>query len=311
MPSGDRAVIGVTLGDAGTDGIRVADVTEGGPAAGAGIRTGDHITAVGDVSLRLAASDVEDPVLRTAAERRLRRALGDVEAGDEVTLRVATDGAERTVRLRTVRADSLAPATATVRGLLPTRLREDRASLGLSLTATGSARDTLGAFVAWVAPDSPAERAGVYEGMRVAAINDVTLRVHPADAEDPTIAAARVAGLERELDRLTAGDEVTLRVWADGRYRDVRVRTAPASEVYDDATPFRGLLHTMPGAGVFRYGPEGGVWQLEPGVWQLEPGVRGFTIPAPAVRGRVLPRTIVTPRTEVRMVTPSRRITML
>ena len=298
MLDGDRAVVGITLGEAGTGGIRVEDVAEGGPAAQAGIRAGDHLTAVGDVSLCLAASDLEDPVLRTAAERRLRRALADVDAGDEVTLRVATDGAERTVRLRTVRADSLAPATAAFGGLLPARVREDRATLGLSLTATGTARDTLGAFVAWVAPDGPAERAGVHEGMRIAAIDDVALRVHPADAGDHAIAAARVAGLERELDRLTAGDEVTLRVWADGGYRDVRVRTARASEVYDDAQPLRGWPRGVPGA-FFQYGPEG--------MLRVGPGVRSFTIPAPAVRGRASPRTVVAPRADVRVVRPSRR----
>ena len=283
----DRAVVGITLGEATPRGIRVDEVAEGGPAAQAGIRAGDHLTAVGDVSLRLDPADADDPVLRTTSERRLRRALARVEAGNELTLRVASGDAERAVRVRTVRADALEPerderrGAATMERLFGAGGRDaDRATLGLTLGSTGSARDTLGAFVLSVAEGGPAERAGVHEGARIAMIDDVDVRVPAADVDDEAIASRRASRLEERLARVTAGDEVTLRVWDDGRYREVRVRTAKASEVWRDGE--RGF----PGAGVLRLGPGG-----EAMLRALPGGARVFSFPDGA-RGRV---EIVTP----------------
>jgi S1-C subfamily serine protease len=273
----DRAAIGVTLGEPDARGLRIDDVAEDGPAAKAGLKAGDYITAVGDVSLRLDPSDLDDPVLSTAAERRLRRAMERLDAGDEVTLRVAGQGGERTVRVKTVRADELAGAAmpkmarATVWGA-----DDDRAVLGLSVTSTGTVRDTLGAFVASVVPGGPAERAGIYEGARIMAVNDVDLRLAPADTGDGVIASATASRLERALGRLDAGDEVRLRVYDGGRVREVRVRTAKAADVYDE----------MPAA--LRVGP-GGSFVFP------EAGARGFLRVAPRadqarVRVQQLPR---------------------
>jgi hypothetical protein len=273
----DRAVIGITLGESGTRGIRVDEVAGDGPAAQAGIKAGDYLTGVGDVSLRLAAADVDDPVLRTTAERRLRRALERVEAGDEVALRVATGEAERTVRVRTVRADRLEPAREAAGRMLGGMGAwggdPDRATLGVSVAATGTVRDTLGAFVMSVVPGSPAERAGIVEGARIASVNGVELRVDRADVEDDAVAAARTGRLEEQLRRATAGDEVALRVYADGRWRDVRVRTAKASEVYPEG------MRMLPG-GMLRVGPGGTT------IFRMAPGAPGRTFVLPGGEGR-------------------------
>jgi S1-C subfamily serine protease len=271
----DRATIGIVPGEAGPDGLRVAEVAEDGPAARAGIRAGDRLLAVGEVDLRLEERDAGDPLLRMTSERRLRRELERLDAGDEVTLRVAGREAERTVRVRTVRADALAealsedaprvaraPRATTVRPSAPragtlyrTRpsVRDDRASVGLTLGTTGSARDTLGVFVAGVADDGPAERAGIHEGMRIAAVNGVDLRADRGDVDDGRLATERAARLERELARLEPGDEVTLRVWDGDRFREVRVRSARASEVYrDGATWVPGrAMRLAPGTTIF------------------------------------------------------------
>ena len=59
-----------------------------------------------------------------------------------------------------------------------------RAALGLQLTSTGTARDTIGVFVSRVTPKGPAENAGIVEGDRIVSINGTDLRVSAADAGD-------------------------------------------------------------------------------------------------------------------------------
>ena len=103
----DRAMIGVSLGDASTDGIPVAGVANDGPADRAGIRTGDLLVAVGDASLRVLDGDAGDPLFRAAVAHRLTRLLDTLPPGATVTLRVRRDGDERTLRVRTVRAAEL------------------------------------------------------------------------------------------------------------------------------------------------------------------------------------------------------------
>ena len=101
------------------------------------------------------------------------------------------------------------------------RMAEDqpRAVLGISTAGSTSARDTLGLLVTTVAPNSPAERAGLQEGDRIASINGVNLRVSPADAGDLDVGDAMSRRLTRELTKLRPGDDVDLRVYSDGRTR--------------------------------------------------------------------------------------------
>ena len=58
---------------------------------------------------------------------------------------------------------------------------ENRAGIGVSTTATGTLRDTLGLMITMITKGSPAERAGLEEGNRSQAINGVNLRAHAAD----------------------------------------------------------------------------------------------------------------------------------
>ncbi len=77
-----RAIIGVqldTLG--GKDGVRVLDVSPGGPAADAGIRAGDVITAVNGTDVR-----GED------AARQVVRIVRNLEPDSKVRVRVLRDG---------------------------------------------------------------------------------------------------------------------------------------------------------------------------------------------------------------------------
>ncbi|HEX2693900.1 MAG TPA: PDZ domain-containing protein [Gemmatimonadaceae bacterium] len=124
-----------------------------------------------------------------------------------------------------------------------------RAALGIELRATGTRRDTLGVFVEAVTPKGPAEAAGIIEGDRIAAINGVDLRTSSADVEDAYTNGLAAHRLTREVQKLTPGSRVTLRVYSGGRYRDVQVVAGKASDILGFG---RGFRVGMPGPG----GPE-------------------------------------------------------
>jgi S1-C subfamily serine protease len=107
---------------------------------------------------------------------------------------------------------------------------EDRAVLGINTGSSGD-RDTLGLLIMSVTPGSPAEKAGLEEGNRIAAINGVNLRLSREDAGERDMQGLTSRRLTREMGKLKAGDEVTLKVWKDGAYRDVKIKTIAADEL--------------------------------------------------------------------------------
>jgi hypothetical protein len=106
-----------------------------------------------------------------------------------------------------------------------------RAALGLELRATGTRRDTLGVFVEAVTPKGPAETAGIIEGDRIASINGVDLRTAAGDVDDSYVNGLAAHRLGREVQKLTPGNRVTLRVYSGGRFRDVQVTAGKASDL--------------------------------------------------------------------------------
>ena len=242
----NRAVIGVSTSTGSkrdTLGVLVTAVTAGGPAERAGIEEGNRIAAINGVNLRLAPVDTGDWEMSSAMSRRLTRELGKVKPGDEVELRVYAGGQTRSVRVKTVAADSLYPSSRRARSD-----RSERAALGVSLGGGGSKRDTLGVLVLGLDDDGPAAKAGLEEGNRIAAINGVDLRVSREDAGDGMIANVKASRLHRELEKVKAGDEVSLRVYSGaGRFRDVRVKTVPMSDLpRRRAMFFGGSMAPMP-----------------------------------------------------------------
>ena len=129
----------------------------------------------------------------------------------------------------------------------------NRAALGLEVRTTGSKRDTLGVFVEAVTPKGPAENAGIVEGDRIASINGVDLRTSAADADDEYAIGLGPRRLTREVQKLTPGTRITLRVNSGGRVRDVQVTTGKASDVMRlSRTSFR-----FPGGGGMEmFGPD-------------------------------------------------------
>ena len=125
-----------------------------------------------------------------------------------------------------------------------------RAVLGLELSPTGTARDTLGVFISRVTPKGPAETAGIVEGERIMSINGVDLRVAAGDVEDSYASSLPSHRLQREVQKLTPGSRVNLRVYSGGRVREVQVTAGRASDF------MRG--RTLMG---FGDGPGGFIWR--------------------------------------------------
>ncbi len=119
-----------------------------------------------------------------------------------------------------------------------------RAALGVQVSSTGSVRDTLGVFISRVTPKGPAESAGIVEGERIVSINGVDLRLNAADAGDSYASGLASRRLTREMQKLTPGNRVNLRVWSGGRVRVVQVTAGRASELQESG--MFGMLEGMP-----------------------------------------------------------------
>lgn len=224
-----RAVIGLstTSGSTFRDtlGVMVSTVRAGSPAEKAGLEEGNRIASINGVSLRLAAADVGDEQMAGVMARRLSRELDKLKPGDEVDLRVYAGGQTKSVKVKTIAPADLYESRVT-------RRADDRATLGVNLAVTGSSRDTLGVFVMSVEDGSPAAKAGIEEGSRIASINGVDVRGRRSDdSEDYYIRASGVSRLEREVSRLKPGDDVDLRVYFNGQYKNVKLKAGRMSDL--------------------------------------------------------------------------------
>lgn len=228
-----RAALGVGTSTTGTLrdtlGLLVTSVTKGSPAEKAGLEEGNRLAAINGVSLRANAADVEDSDMSSALTRRLTRELAKAKPGDEVELRVYRDGRTQAIKVKTADSDSLFRRTAM--SLLTRTERDNRPVLGFGIGSSGSRRDTLGVLVMSVTDSSPASKAGIEEGNRIAAINGVNLRVAREDAGDRYLGDAKAQRLQREISQLKPGDNVTLKVYSDGRFRDVTMKVARAGDL--------------------------------------------------------------------------------
>ena len=105
-----------------------------------------------------------------------------------------------------------------------------RAMIGVTTTSSG-VRDTLGLLIASVTPGGPAEKAGIVEGNRIASVNGVNLRLSAADAGEPDMNGLTVRRLTRELGKVQPGAEVDLRIYADGNWKNVKLRTVSSDSL--------------------------------------------------------------------------------
>jgi predicted metalloprotease with PDZ domain len=228
---GSRAILGISTGSSGkrdTLGLLVQSVTAGSPAEKAGLEEGNRIASVNGVNLKLAKGDAGEPDMNGVMSNRLVREMKKVKAGDEVTLEVWAAGRTKSVKVKTVAADDLEPVTRRRQSA------DERAAIGVNLSSTGSKRDTLGVFVSGVTEGGPAEKAGIAEGDRIAAVNGVDLRVTKDDIEDG-FSGRGITRLEKEIAKLKPGQTADLTVLSGGRSRSVKVTAGKASELHAES----------------------------------------------------------------------------
>jgi len=123
------------------------------------------------------------------------------------------------------------------RSLMPSMaMREGpRAVIGVTTSSSTSPRDTLGLLVSTVTHNSPAEKAGIEDGNRIASINGVSLKLAASDIGDDDMQGLMSRRLVRELDKVKPGDEVDLRVYGGGQLRTIKVKTVDPDSLYSTA----------------------------------------------------------------------------
>ena len=275
--AGPRAALGINTSSSGTLrdtlGLLVSAVVRGSPAEKAGLEEGNRLASINGVNLRSTKADLEDYENAGTLNRRLVRELQKVKPGDEVELHVYREGRTQTIKVRTISSDSLYAGGRTLRRFSRADF-EDRPALGIGLGSTGSRRDTLGVLVMSVSDSSPAGRAGLEEGNRIAAINGVNLRVAHEDADDPGVGSAKAQRLQREVTQLKVGDNVTLRVYANGQWRDVTMKVVRAGDLPRTRrmTYFGGdvMMPPMPPMPAIAPMPPSGEWKLRGAPIELE-----------------------------------------
>ena len=190
-----------------------------------------------------------------------------------------------------------------------------RAALGLELRTTGTKRDTLGVFVEAVTPKGPAETAGIIEGDRIASINGVDLRTQAGDTEDSYANGLAAHRLGREVQKLTPGTRVNLRVYSGGRFRDVQVTAGKASDVmrlsrrFEFTMPGMDGMREFDGPNLMMFGPDSKMMhdRLEPLMKErMEPLLRERIEPLTRERIAPLVRQFDRQATRIQLRTPVR-----
>ena len=112
------------------------------------------------------------------------------------------------------------------------------AVLGITVSASGTDRDTLGLLVSAVTPRGQADLGGIVPGNRLAQVNTVSLRIAPADIGRRESEEGALRRLTQELGAVQPGDSVQLGLFGGGRYRTVTIQTPrPATPAQAPAPP--------------------------------------------------------------------------
>lgn len=183
IQSVDERLAGL-LGLDGPGGVIIGTAFEGEPAANAGLKSRDVVTALNGNAI--------------ADSTAFARMVGNFDPGAEVTLTVVRDGEaiEINVTLGTMPMDDVVVAQA--------RPEEERPEVGLGLrTGTTNAGEVV---VIGMNPDGTAAAAGLREGDIILGVDDI--RVEEFDDLAEAVESARAAGNETMLFEIRRRDSV-------------------------------------------------------------------------------------------------------
>ena len=186
--------IAASIGLASAKGALVQQVTDGSPAAKAGVKERDVILAFGDREI----SHLQD----------LTRAVADTKAGTTRDLKIVRDGHPQTLKVK------IAPLAAEAKEV---KVSDNSPAAGVSPTSTnltelglGLASNDDGIFITNVKVNSPAEDAGIQRGDRLVMVNQT--EVKSTDAARKAVEEARkqkrtavLLQIERNDNRMFVG----------------------------------------------------------------------------------------------------------
>lgn len=166
------------LGLTSTNGVVVADVVEGGPAAKAGLKSGDVIVAFGNQPIK--------------SGHELALAVANTPPGQSVDAKILRDSKPQTIAVK------IEPLKRDKEGAEVGDAGGEKSGLGLSLAPLdknarqelGLSSSVTGAVVAGVKPDSPAEENGIREGDVVVRVDNTQIQ-NPGDAAEAVKKAAK------------------------------------------------------------------------------------------------------------------------
>lgn len=199
--------LGVALSPNTGGGVYIPEVRPNGPAAKAGIRSGDYILSVGDQ--------------RVSSPEELDDAIAELKPGSKVKIVTWRDSQEREVT-----ATIESRQTASFRPEAPQRSRtgdsehatdEPTAWLGVLLVEPEEGNE--GVLIERVHPEGPAASAGIQDG-------DVLLSINGKDATDADDASRMIAEMQ-------PGAKAQLAVNRDGQRQTITVALADRSEFFN------------------------------------------------------------------------------
>jgi S1-C subfamily serine protease len=247
-PDRARASLGITIDMTrrGPDqrGVVVSDIAPDGPAAKAGIRSGDVI-------LKVEGKDVND-------FDAVANAVANHKPGDKLDVEVRREGKDQKLSV-TLGERPLLPRPAVERSAAYLGVQSLR--LTPELKRQWNATVDTGTLLTEIAPNSPASRGGLKRG-------DVVTRLDSKNIASPD-------DLREAVQAAGAGKEVTLQLQRGGDKKEFKVRLeeAPSDFRFGRPVPFPGVR--PPSGGLPSFGVENQrIQQLERQVEQLEKRVR-------------------------------------
>jgi serine protease Do len=179
--------IASSLGLRKAEGALVDEPQADGPAARAGIKSGDVIQSVNGEAVK--------------DSRDLAKKIAGIAPGQTATLGIVQDGAEKTLTLQIARMSDRTAAESK-----PSRESHGGGPLGLTLApaAAVAGQGAPGVIVTEVDPDGPAAERGVHAGDIILEVSGKAVQ-SPSDVRDG-IDAARSSGKQAVLMRIKSGE---------------------------------------------------------------------------------------------------------